>query len=392
MNSFKIKSLQAFNVSLGKSSSYWENYKSDKEALRTKRFSMKEGWQTIYANNVHSVIVRCELDDGSIGWGEPNTPIAPEVVAILVNDVIAEVICDKEFESIRAVSEFIYKLKSGRGYFYGYWQDTLAAIDIALWDSIGKRDKFRVFESLGFEPQAEFPVYLSGLRQQTLTERKQKLVEMMNDGLKGVKIFLSGTVEECVEEVRSLQAIGTEVTDFMVDMLWSCEYETARELKRTLGSMDVKFLECPLQPEDLNNHRELVRQPGTKIALGEHFRDHNQVNYWLINDAADIIQPDIGRTGITGFTDIKRECDKYETPVAIHMGNGLSVFQAATLSCAASYKQTYLQEFQEGLANQFSKHDESQWKYLSGNISVPQSYGIGVANHSVSEMIETLSV
>ena len=353
---------------------------------------MKEGWQTIYANNVHSVIVRCELDDGSIGWGEPNTPIAPEVVAILINDVIAEVISDQEFESIRAVSDFVYKLQSGRGYFYGYWQDMLAAIDIALWDSVGKRDKFRVFENLGFEPQAKFPVYLSGLRQQSLSERKQKLNRMMDEGLKGVKIFLSGTTEDCIEEVRALQEIGPKVSDFMVDMLWSCEYETARELKQTLGSMDVKFLECPLQPEDLENHRKLVSEPGTKIALGEHFRDSNQVSAWVASKAADIIQPDIGRTGITGFTDIKKECDKYETPVAIHMGNGLSVFQAATLSCAASYQQTYLQEFQEGLANQFSEHDESQWKYLGGSISVPESYGIGVDNHSVTEMIEMLSV
>jgi len=391
MNSFKITNLKAFNVSLGNESSYWENYKKNQNQLKTKRFTLKEGWQTIYSNNVNSVIIRCELDDGSVGWGEPNTPIAPEVVAILINDVLSEVISLREFGTIQEVSEFIYKLQSGRGYFSGYWQDMIAALDIALWDAVGKRDKFRVFEALEFQPQEKFPVYLSGLRQETLQKRQNKLTKMIDNGLSGVKIFLSGSTNDCLDELKALQSVGRHITDFMVDMLWSCDYEEARRLKETLGTLNVKFLECPLQPEDLEDHQKLVREPGTKIALGEHFRNLGQIIPWLENKAVDVLQPDIGRTGITGFIGIKKECDKYGIPVAIHMGNGLSVFQAATLSCAASYEQTYLQEFQEGLANQFSNHDQGKWKYEKGNIISTDSYGIGVDDSSVTEMIEILS-
>ena len=151
--------------------------------------------------------------------------------------------------------------------------------------------------------------------------------------------------------------------------------------------MGVKFLECPLQPEDLDGHKQLIQEHGTKIALGEHFRSNTQVKDWLHNRAVDIVQPDIGRTGITGFIDIKKECDTYGIPVTIHMGNGLSVFQAATLSCAASYEQEYLQEFQEGLANQFSINSESEWRFHRGNITTSGLYGIGVNDENIIQLI-----
>lgn len=388
MNSFKIKNISAFSISLGGSSSYWENYKNDQNSLQTARFVMKKGWQTVYANNVESVIIRVELDDGTIGWGEPNTPIAPEVITLLVNKVVSEIVIDKEFKNIQEVSSFIYKLQSGRGYFAGYWQDVIAAIDIAIWDAIGKRDKFRVFEKINFSPQNTFPVYLSGLRQSSLKKRKEKLISMMDDGLQGVKIFLNGEISECINEIKELKKSAYNIKDFMVDMLWSCDYETAKNLKLILEELEVKFLECPLQPEDLKGHIDLVKEKGTKIAIGEHFRSKIQILEWLKNKALDIFQPDIGRTGITGFVDMKKECDKYAIPITIHMGNGLSVFQAATLSCAASYSQTFLQEFQEGLANQFIENNNSTWKYKQGNIISSTLYGIGVNDKEIYDLIE----
>ena len=85
---------------------------------------------------------------------------------------------------------------------------------------------------------------------------------------------------------------------------------------------------------------------------------------------------------------MKKECDKYAIPITIHMGNGLSVFQAATLSCAASYSQTFLQEFQEGLANQFIENNNSTWKYKQGNIISSTLYGIGVNDKEIYDLIE----
>ena len=111
---------------------------------------------------------------------------------------------------------------------------------------------------------------------------------MMDDGLQGVKIFLNGEISECINEIKALKKSAYNIKDFMVDMLWSCDYETAKNLKLILEELEVKFLECPLQPEDLKGHIDLVQEKGTKIAIGEHFRSKIQILEWLKNKALDI--------------------------------------------------------------------------------------------------------
>ena len=64
--------------------------------------------------------------------------------------------------------------------------------------------------------------------------------------------------------------------------------------------MGARFLECPLQPEDLEGHRQLRREKGAAIALGEHFRTGYQTQAWFDAPAAlDVYQPDVGRTGLS---------------------------------------------------------------------------------------------
>ena len=61
----------------------------------------------------------------------------------------------------------LYDAQRGRGYASGYWLDGMAAIDIAVYDAIGRREGVPVAAMLCDTPRTQLPVYLSGLRRRT---------------------------------------------------------------------------------------------------------------------------------------------------------------------------------------------------------------------------------
>lgn len=377
--SFSIMSVESIHLAFRDSASYWESYRAGEGDRLTERFEFKQGWQTVYARYIETPLVKVTLSDGTVGWGEANAGIGPEVVCLIVNKLLAQMIEGREFENPAVLWNFLYDTQRGRGYSSGYWLDALAAIDIAVWDAIGRREQSPVAALLAPEPRKRFDVYLSGIRRATLQERVDHVNGWIDTGLKGAKIFLTGDVEAGIGELDGLMHGAPGLEQWMVDTLWMCTHESAELGKQEYGNRSVRFFECPLQPEDLAGHRELVAKPGAPIALGEHFRSRYQMEAWVHPPRAlDVYQPDIGRTGFTDFMVQKEIATGAGIATTPHMGSGVSVFQAATLQCAAVASPEYLQEFQGGLSDRLAEASDTAWQYRDGGFELPDRPGIGV--------------
>ena len=384
---FAIQSVESIHLAFKNTASYWESYRSNEGDRQTDRFEFKQGWQTVYARYIETPMVKVTLSDGTVGWGEANSGIGPEIVCMIVNDLLAQMINGQEFESPAALWDFQYDTQRGRGYSSGYWLDALAAIDIAVWDAIGKREQSPVAALLAPNPRTRFDVYLSGIRRSTLQERSEHVNSWIDTGLRGAKIFLTGDVDKGTAELDGLIEGAPGLEQWMVDTLWMCSPESAELGKSEYGRRNVRFFECPLQPEDLNGHQILVKKPGAPIALGEHFRSRYQMESWVQEPRAlDVYQPDIGRTGFSDYMVQMKIASQCGVPTTPHMGSGVSVFQAATLQCAAVASPDYLQEFQGGLSDRLDKASDTGWKYADGGFVLPDRPGIGVEiNESLLE-------
>lgn len=379
---FTIQSVESIHLAFKNTASYWESYRSNEGDRQTDRFEFKQGWQTVYARYIETPLVKVTLSDGTVGWGEANSGIGPEIVCLIVNDLLAQMINGQEFESPAALWNFQYDTQRGRGYSSGYWLDALAAIDIAVWDAIGKREQSPVAALLAPNPMTRFDVYLSGIRRSTLQERSKHVNSWIDTGLRGAKIFLTGDVDKGTAELDGLIEGAPGLEQWMVDTLWMCSPESAELGKSEYGRRNVRFFECPLQPEDLNGHQILVKKPGAPIALGEHFRSRYQMESWVQEPRAlDVYQPDIGRTGFSDYMVQMKIASDCGVPTTPHMGSGVSVFQAATLQCAAVASPDYLQEFQGGLSDRLDKASDTGWKYADGGFKLPDRPGIGVEIH-----------
>ncbi|MDA0232018.1 MAG: mandelate racemase/muconate lactonizing enzyme family protein [Chloroflexi bacterium] len=375
---FAITRLESLHLAFKNSASYWEGYRADEGDVLTERFEFKRGWQTVYARYVESPLLKVTLADGTTGWGEANCGIGPEVLCAIADNIIAQMVTGREFGNPAALWDFLYDSQRGRGYSSGYWLDALAALDIAVWDALGRREGLPVAAMISDSPRTEIPVYLSGVRRNTLEERVEHVNQWRESGLRGAKIFLTGDWKAGLAELDGLQRGAPELEQWMVDTLWMCDADGAAIAKERYGSRGVRFFECPLQPEDLAGHQRLAALPGAPIALGEHFRTRYQLEPWLAQpQPLDIYQPDIGRTGISDFIKQRDMAGKAGIPTTPHMGTGVSIFQAATLQCAAVSSPEFLQEFQGGLSEKLGDASDTAWRYSGGAFRLPDRPGIG---------------
>jgi galactonate dehydratase len=374
---FTIAGVDAFHA-VARDRSYWNEYKAESRAQST-RHVLKPGWRAAYTRNFETAIVKVTLADGSVGWGEATEPICPEVICRLAVHLIAPFIGGRRFDHPSAAWEAGYELQRVRGHTAGYVLHALAALDMAIWDALARRAGMPLSAMLSNDPAPRIPAYLSGIRRATLDERIDTLGRLVAEGLSAVKIFATNDTTETISEIDALRAGVSGDWQIMVDALWS--YDTvaeASEARRRLGDRGVRWLECPLIPEDLDAHRELAAGDGAPVALGEHFFTHYQSEPWLKAGALSIFQPDMGRAGLSNGmlqTEIARAHGVAVTP---HMGNGSPIVQAAALHFWAAVRAELPCEYQFDLADVLAGVFDSGWVYSGGGFVVPPLPGLGV--------------
>jgi D-galactarolactone cycloisomerase len=359
---------------------YWRGYGSDSAGAASQRFQFTPPWRTVYARAVESALVRVRLADGSVGWGEATSPIAPEVVTVLLNGFVAEIVRGRPFDSVDALVDLLYDAQRCRGYQAGHLQDAAAALDIALHDALARRAHLPLRQVLAADARHTLPCYLSGARAATREERVALLQQWADSGSHAVKLFLRGRLDEDLAELAALKAAVPSLHWWAVDALWSYdEPDTAARARTGFAALDARWLECPMLPEDLAGHRGLQQAPGAPIALGEHFRTELQVRDWLAAGALQVLQPDIGRTGFVMGRRMRQAAQARGIAVTPHMGSSLDVMHAATLNFAAAWADPSLPcEYQAGLAHRLGPALRTGWRLGRSGFEAPDTPGIGV--------------
>lgn len=365
---------------------YWRGFlKDDPGARPGSRFQFSPPWRTVYAREVESALVRVQLADGTVGWGEATCPIAPEVICTLVNGCLAELVQDRPFAAPDALVDMLYDAQRCRGYLAGHYQDAVAALDIALHDALARRAGCPVSSLFAAETKAVLPCYLSGARAATREERIALLHQWSHEATHAVKIFLRGALDADLEEFAALQEAVPSLTWWAADALWTFgEPAVAARARQAFGKLSAQWLECPMLPEDLRGHVELRDAPGAAIALGEHFRTALQVEPWLDAGVVQVLQPDIGRTGFVMGRRMLEAARGRGVAVTPHMGGALDVMQAATLQFAAAAGFDLPCEYQAGLAQRIPTALRSDWKLGHGGFQAPGTPGLGVEVHEAA--------
>jgi L-alanine-DL-glutamate epimerase-like enolase superfamily enzyme len=204
----------------------------------------------------------------------------------------------------------------------------ISAVDIAIWDLMGKAAKQPVFKLLGGRTKQQIPVYASKLYSQPLAELAAEAAGYKAQGYRAMKMRfgwgpLDGAagMERNIELLRTVrETIGYEI-DLMADayMGWTLEY--ARRMLPLIEPFRLRWLEEAVIPDDIHGYAALKALGRVPIAGGEHEFTLYGFRQMLDANAVDYIQFDTNRVGgITQARKISALAEAYSVPVIPHAG------------------------------------------------------------------------
>lgn len=342
-------------------------------------YYLRPEYRCPYSKNMETVYVKLTTDTGISGWGEALAPVLPDVTGKIVGSLFTPVLLGADPLNIRVLWNELYDLMRDRGYYSGFMVDAITAVDCALWDIVGKVTQMPVYQLLGGANRMSIPAYISGLPVEGL-EEKVKLAQSWKDqGFQAIKLHIGYGMEEDIRIMTALRkALGADYK-LMIDAHWNYTVAQAVKLARKLEDLDVEFLECPLNPEDLNGYAELSAAVDIPVALGESDRTHWQYKDILDKKSCDILQPDVGRCGITELMRIAELAELYGRPVAPHLSVGQAGCIAATLHCdAAMYNFYGMQEYQPSIVPVANEFLVRPIVCENGHLRLPDGPGLGI--------------
>ena len=256
------------------------------------------------------LVVEIFTDDGLVGIG--NAALAPQITKQTIDLYLKPLLIGQNPWDVEFLWQHMYRKTMAFGR-KGVGMVAISAVDIALWDLLGKSAKQPVFKLLGGRTKARIPVYASRLYATEFSELASEATRYKDDGFKAMKLrFGWGPVEGAegmqrnVDLVRTVREAVGDGIDVMADayMGWTLDY--AKRMLPLLEPFHLRWLEEPVIPDDLHGYAELKSYGRIPIAGGEHeftlsgFRDLLQAR------AVDYIQFDTNRVG--GITQAAQDC------------------------------------------------------------------------------------
>lgn len=251
-------------------------------------------------------IVFCELltSDGIRGYGWTHgTALVIDTLMSLRDRVIGE----DPFNYERIWEKMYLPKVYGRK---GFATRAISAVDIALWDIMGKVAGRSLHQLLGGHSDKK-PAYVAGGYYEEGKGNTGLIEEMhsnLSSGAKGVKIKIGrNSIAEDLARIDIVRdAIGSDVK-LLVDANNSYNRLDAYKMGRELDKRDIYWFEEPLHPDDLDGCAELCRRLDTPIAIGE-----NEYTRWgfqqiIEKNAAQIINADAQVLG--GITEWRKVAD-----------------------------------------------------------------------------------
>jgi D-galactarolactone cycloisomerase len=380
----RITSLTAFPIRLPRDFAGAQGTAGSPTALAGDgNYRWSTAYPVLYSVNFETALIRVTLEDGSTGWGEAQAPLAPEVACAIADHLLRPAIVGQHFDgseaAISALWDRMYATMRVRGQTGGFMLDAISGVDLALWDLAGKLAGKPVSALLSAAPKPAIPAYLSGASGPNPAARAAFAARYHDEDIATVKLYYES---EWADLLTVADALPPSMS-FAVDALWHLPPAEALAMARELDARSARWLECPFYPEEIAAHAALAAAIRTPLALGESYRTLHELQPFL--PFTGILQPDLGRSGITGSRRIAAAFPGHVIPhVSIAMGPQI----AAALHLAAATPNCHLCEFNPNVHSTANSFLAQPLVRDGGRYLTPQGPGLGVVwNTRLAEIL-----
>ena len=271
------------------------------------------------------LVCEVETDEGTIGIG--NAALAPQLVKKTIDTYLTSLVVGEDPFDVSYIWEKMYRRTHAWGR-RGLGMVAISAIDIALWDILGKMTNKPVFKLLGGRTKEKIPVYASKLYSQPIKDLQQEAEHYKKQGFTMFKMRFgwgpkdgSEGMKKNIQLVEAVREVIGYNTDLMLEcyMGWNLDY--SKRMIPKLVKYNPRWLEEPVIADDINGYKELNNMKAIPISGGEHEFNLFGFKQLLDLNALSYIQYDNNRVG--GFTiaqKINALAEAYQVPVIPHAG------------------------------------------------------------------------
>lgn len=243
--------------------------------------------QDMPGGKLPEVWVQATAEDGTTGYGRCSFG---QPVASYIDHVISPLLAGRNCMAIELMNDLVIRNghRHGAG---GLVMTALSGVDLALWDLKGKLLGMPVYELLGGPVRDEIELYATNDYIEWSQELGFSRFKITNpshysEGESGLR-----RIEEHVASAR--EAAG-DVADLMINPVMSFNVEFTLRLAERLRPYNLRWLEEPLPPYDIEGHAELKGSiTWIPLATGEDHRGRYEFAQLIERRAIDIVQPDI---------------------------------------------------------------------------------------------------
>ena len=341
----------------------------------------------------HWTWVRVHTDSGHVGIGETYPRGEPE--AAIVHSEVARFLLGRDPRDIERIwadlyHRFDYQITGGAE------MRVLSAIDLALWDLLGKLLNAPVYRLIGGKSNPRVRVYNTCFpHKYSFTKEPEKIMRevMEGYGVKAIKIWpfdgasrrnkrqyvTNADIEEALFPVRKLREEFGDEIEILMEFHSRWNLTSAIRIAKALEPYKPMWLEDMLLPGNFHQYRQLGEATSIPLTISERMAGRMQFQQLLEARAAGYVMFDLCWCGgLSEARKISAMAETYQLPIAPHTAGGPLLFYASShLSTAAtnvciqeSCQRFYEHDWPEMIENPIIPGD--------GTIAAPELPGFGM--------------
>ena len=267
-------------------------------------------WVSHYpVHQANELLIRLKTDDGLEGFGLGSSRLLIKGAAEMFNEGLKEIIIGEDALAPERLYEKIFSITHQKMAFLKEWSRnglliTSAAIDLAMWDILGKASGQPLFRLFGGYRE-EVPCYVTCAYYRDgkdLGELREEMEMLKAQGHRAFKAKIGGaSLDEDMARLRVIREVIGDEDELMLDVNGAWDLPTAIEGARLLKEIRPRWLEEPVRWfDDRRELRILAQKTDIPLSAGESEQTGHGVRALLEEQAIDIVQFDCTRMG--GFT------------------------------------------------------------------------------------------
>jgi galactonate dehydratase len=347
---------------------------------------------SVHVGAITYLWVRIHTDEGIIGLGEsyPNA----EAEASVVHSRLAAVLLGKDPTAIDRLWADMFLAVSYAGW-AGAEMRAISAVDIALWDLLGKSLGQPIYKLLGGASRPSMRIYNTCYDHVDFNKEPAKLAkELVASNVRAMKIWPFDPIaketggnyisaDQLRRGIEPLRLIREELGDSMevaIEFHGFWNLPSAKKIAAALEPYKPMWLEEMLPQDNLAAYAELADSTSIPLCLSERLMTRWGFRELVENRAASVIMPDVSWCG--GLSEAKKIATMAEThylPIAPHnCGGPILHFATAHLSATVtnffimeSVRRHYNEEYEGLVTNKLTPN-------ANGEMPLPTGPGLGV--------------